>query len=259
MPAADPASSAQLQQQRQDGVLYLTLNRPERRNALNGAIIDGLTQALQQAGQDRQLRAIVLRGAGQAAFCAGADLQSGQSFEFDYAQPQQAFANLLRAARGCHVPLIAYVNGACMAGGMGLLAMCDLAIAAPQASFGLPEVRVGLFPAQVLAVLQPLLPARVLTDLCLTGRSINAERALALELVREIDQDGQALPRLLAELLAVSGQAQRRGLYTLQQVQDMAFPQAMAFAESQIALFANTQDAREGLSAFREKRPPRWG
>lgn len=249
-----------LLQQRDGAVLRLTINRPERRNAMSTAVIEGLTQALANANAngDRELRAIVLQGVGDAAFCSGADLQTGKSFQFDCSQPQLGFANLLRAARACHVPLIAYVNGACMAGGMGLLAMCDLAIAAPHARFGLPEVRVGVFPAQVLAVLQPLLPPRVLNDLCLTGRSIDAERALALDLINEIDHDGQALERLLGELQAVSGTALRRGLYTLKHTQSMTFDQAMAFTESQIALFAQTEDAREGQAAFREKRAPVW-
>lgn len=248
----------ELLQQREGNVLHLHINRPERRNAMSAAVVEGLAQAIQGARADRQLRAIVIRGAGEAAFCAGADLQTGKSFQFDFSQPQLAFADLLRAARACHVPLVAYVNGACMAGGMGILAMCDLAIAAPHARFGLPEVRVGVFPAQVLAVLQPLLPPRVLNDLCLTGRHIDAERALALNLINEIDHDGQALQRLLAELQAVSGTAQRRGLYTLKHAQGLGFEPAMAFTESQIGLFAQTEDAREGQAAFREKRPPAW-
>ena len=104
---------------------------------------------------------MVLTGAGDEAFCAGADL-GADAFAFDYATPTIAYADLLRTARTIDVPLVARVNGACMAGGMGLLAMCDLAIAAPRAIFGLPEAKVGVFPMQVLAVLQAQVPQRFL-------------------------------------------------------------------------------------------------
>lgn len=241
-----------------DGVLRLTINRPERRNALSPAVVEGITRAITQANQGGKVRAIVITGGAEQAFCAGADLQSGKSFQFDYSRPQLGFANMLRAGRASHIPLIARVNGACMAGGMGLMAMCDMAVAVPHAKFGLPEVRVGVFPAQVLAVLQPLIPPRVLNDMCLTGRPIDAMQALSLGLLNAVDATDAALDAMLSSLLAVSGVAQRRGLYTLKHVQPMAFEQAMAFTESQIALFAQTEDAKEGQAAFREKRAPVW-
>jgi enoyl-CoA hydratase/carnithine racemase len=216
---------------------------------------------LVQAGQDPAVRAVVLTGAGTRAFCAGADLQSGQSFRFDYSQPHQGLADLLREARRCTVPLIARVNGACMAGGMGLLAMCDLAVASRTATFGLPEVKVGVFPAQVLAALQNLLPRRVLNELCLTGETIDAERALSIGLVNHLaDADAldATLGALLARLLDKSPSAIRRGLYTLKHTEHLGFEQAVAFTESQIGLFALTEDAQEGQAAFREKRTPNW-
>jgi enoyl-CoA hydratase/carnithine racemase len=224
-------------------VLWLTIQREERRNAINGAVLGGLRQALVQAGQDPAVRAVVLTGAGTRAFCAGADLQSGQSFRFDYSQPHQGLADLLREARRCTVPLIARVNGACMAGGMGLLAMCDLAVASRTATFGLPEVKVGVFPAQVLAALQNLLPRRVLNELCLTGETIDAERALSIGLVNHLaDADAldATLGALLARLLDKSPSAIRRGLYTLKHTEHLGFEQAVAFTESQIGLFALT-------------------
>lgn len=245
--------------QREDGVLWLTIAREERRNAMSAAVIEGLTQQLQQANQDRSLRAIVLSGAGEKAFCAGADLATGKSFKFDYAEPQQGFANLLRAAHATHVPLIARVNGACMAGGMGLLAMCDLAIAAPHARFGLPEVKVGVFPAQVLSVLQGLIGRRALADLCITGEPIGAQQALAIGLVNEVAEDlDVAVHRLLARIVDKSPSAIRRGLYLMKHLDGLPFAQSIAFTESQIGLFALTEDAAEGQAAFREKRAPQW-
>ena len=240
-------------------VLRLTINRPERRNALSVDVIRGITEAILQANRECSARAIVITSVGDAAFCAGADLQAGTSFKFDFSQPQLGFANMLRAGRASQIPLVARVNGACMAGGMGLMGMCDMAVAAPHAKFGLPEVKVGLFPAQVLAVLQPLLPARVLNEMCLTGTPIDAALAQAHGLVNAVDAAlDERVDQLLASLKAVSGVAIRRGLYTLKHAQAMPFDQAMAFTESQIGLLAQTDDAREGQAAFREKRKPVW-
>ncbi|HTN66221.1 MAG TPA: enoyl-CoA hydratase-related protein [Burkholderiaceae bacterium] len=242
-----------------DRVMWLTINRAERRNAINGNVLLGIRQALEGANQDKSLRAVVLTGAGERAFCSGADLQE-PSFQFDYSEPYQWFADLLRAARRSTVPLIARVNGACMAGGMGLLAMCDLAVAARSATFGLPEVKVGVFPAQVLAMLQYQLPRRVLTEMCITGEPLDAQQALACNLINHLaDDDLDAkLDWLLARLQDKSPSAIRRGLYTLKQIEAMPFEASMAFTESQIGLFALTEDCREGVAAFIEKRQPNW-
>ena len=222
-------------------------------------MINALAAALTSANSDRSVRAIVLTGAGDKAFCAGADLQSGQSFQFDYAEPTQGFANLLRLSRQMTAPMVARVNGACMAGGMGLLAMCDLAVAAPHAQFGLPEVKVGVFPAQVLSVLNGLIGARALTELCITGEPIGAEEALRLGLINRVSEDLDAgVDALLNRFLDKSPAAIRRGLYLMKRIGAMSFEESMAFTESQIGLIALTEDAAEGQAAFREKRPPRW-
>lgn len=252
-------TGADLIAHQQDGVLRLTIQRESRRNAINPAVINALAAALTSANSDRSLRAIVLTGAGDKAFCAGADLQSGQSFQFDYAEPTQGFANLLRLSRQMTVPMVARVNGACMAGGMGLLAMCDLAVAAPHAQFGLPEVKVGVFPAQVLSVLNGLIGARALTELCITGEPIGAEEALRLGLINRVSEDLDAgVDALLKRFLDKSPAAIRRGLYLMKRMGAMSFEESMAFTESQIGLIALTEDAAEGQAAFREKRPPRW-
>lgn len=242
-----------------DAVLTLTICREPRRNAMSPAVIDGMRDAIARAQDDRSIRAIVITGAGDKAFCAGADLQSGSAFAMDPSQPRALFAELLRTARASHVPLIARVNGACMAGGMGLLSMCDLAVAARHAVFGLPEVKVGVFPAQVMSVLQHLIPRRVLVEMSITGEPITAEQALAIGLVNHVGDDLDAkLAWLLGRLLDKSPSAVRRGLYLMKAVETMDFEQSMAFTESQIALFALTEDAKEGQAAFRDKRAPTW-
>jgi enoyl-CoA hydratase/carnithine racemase len=249
----------ELLQRQQDGVLWLTIHREARRNAISPGVLAGLTEALTRANADREVRAIVLTGAGDKAFCAGADLATGQSFKFDYSEPTQGIANLFRLSRQLNVPLVARVNGACMAGGMGLMAMCDMVVAAPHAIFGLPEVKVGVFPAQVLSVLNGLIGPRALNELCITGEPVTAQEALQLGLINRVADDLDAgVQALLDRFLDKSPAAIRRGLYLMKRIGAMSFEESMAFTESQIGLFALTEDAAEGQAAFREKRKPKW-
>ena len=257
-----PASSTELAIETRGPLLWLTITREERRNAMSHGVLASMAQAISAAQTDRNIRAIVVTGAGSKAFCAGADLQSANAFTTDYSEPHGHLAQLLRVAKASTVPLVARVNGACMAGGMGLMSMCDMAVAAPHAVFGLPEVKVGVFPAQVLSVLQHLIPRRKLAEMCLTGEPITAAQALDYGLVNYVSEDGGdldvKLQWLLDRLLDKSPAAIRRGLYTMKKVEAMAFEESMAFTESQIALFTLTEDAKEGQAAFKEKRVPQW-
>ena len=239
--------------------LWLTIDRPAQRNAMNGAVLQGIRAGVQQALADKAVRVVVLTGAGDKAFCAGADLATGQSFKFDYSEPTQGIANLFRLSRQLNVPLVARVNGACMAGGMGLMAMCDMVVAAPHAIFGLPEVKVGVFPAQVLSVLNGLIGPRALNELCITGEPVTAQEALQLGLINRVADDLDAgVQALLDRFLDKSPAAIRRGLYLMKRIGAMSFEESMAFTESQIGLFALTEDAAEGQADFREKRKPKW-
>jgi enoyl-CoA hydratase/carnithine racemase len=256
---AEAPALQELRKEMRGPVMWLTIDRQERRNAISASVLAALSEALARAETDRAVRAVVITGAGTRAFCAGADLQSGASFKFDYSEPYQGFANLFRQARQSTVPLIARVNGACMAGGMGIMGMCDMAVASSQAMFGLPEVKVGLFPAQVLSVLGNLLPRRVLVEMCITGEPITAAQALEHGLVNRVSDDvDECVDWLLGRVLDKSPAAIRRGLYTMKKIEAMAFEESMAFTESQIGLFALTEDAAEGQLAFREKRKPHW-
>jgi enoyl-CoA hydratase/carnithine racemase len=252
-------ASPELRVEQHGPVLRLTIQREQRRNAMSHAVLAGMSQAIDAAQGNRELRAIVITGAGTKAFCAGADLQSAHAFVTDYSQPHASLALLLRRARASNLPLVARVNGACMAGGMGLLAMCDMAVAARHAVFGLPEVKVGVFPAQVLSALQHLVPRRRLAEMCLTGEPLTSAQALEYGLVNYIDDDLDGkLDWLLQRMLDKSPAAIRRGLYTMKSIESMAFEESVAFTESQIALFTLTDDAKEGQQAFQQKRKPQW-
>lgn len=255
-------STPELSAEQRGPVLWLTITREERRNAMSHGVLAAMAQAISAAQTQRSVRAIVITGAGVKAFCAGADLQSANAFTTDYSEPHGHLAQLLRVAKASTVPLIARVNGACMAGGMGLMSMCDMAVATNHAVFGLPEVKVGVFPAQVLSVLQHLIPRRKLAEMCLTGEPITSAEALTYGLVNYVSDEGSdvdaKLQWLLDRLMDKSPAAIRRGLYTMKKVEAMAFEESMSFTESQIALFTLTEDAKEGQKAFQEKRKPVW-
>jgi enoyl-CoA hydratase/carnithine racemase len=239
--------------------LWITLNRPDKRNAINRQVLDGIAAGYRLAQEDPQVRVIVLTGAGDRAFCAGADLEPGESFSFDFARPTTPYADLLRQAHQATVPSIAVVNGACLAGGMGLLAMTDLAIAADDVAFGLPEVKLGLFPMQVLSLLQELVPRRMVREWCLSGESFDAATAAAAGLVNYVVPRGELRSRadwLVGRIVDKSPAAIRRGKYALRAFESLSFDEGIAFAESQIGLASMTEDAREGLRSFVEKRKP---
>ena len=242
--------------------LWLTIDRPAQRNAMNSAVLQGIRRGLEQAHQDPAVRAVVITVAGDKAFCAGADLAKGSgSFQFDPSQPHAEFADLLRYAQTTSLPLIARVNGHCLAGGMGFMAMCDLAVAAEHASFGLPEVKIGLFPAQVLAVLQHLCAPRHIAELCLTGEPIDARRAAEIGLVNHVASAGELDAKtdwLVQRVVNKSPTALRRGKVMMRAAFDMSFEQSISFLETQIMTLALTEDAKEGRSSFVEKRAPNW-
>jgi enoyl-CoA hydratase/carnithine racemase len=248
--------------ERKGDALWVWIDREARRNAINPAVLAGIQDAVEMAAADASIRAIVLTGVGEKAFCAGADLAKGTgTFQAGPEEPTTDFGRLARIVRGCGIPLIARVNGACVAGGMGLMAMCDLAIAADHARFGLPEVKVGVFPMQVLVFLRATVHARHINELCLTGELITAARAAEMGLVNEVAPAGELDTRieaLLAKLRAASPAAVRRGKQAIFAMETMAFNEALPFAEAQIALASRSADAEEGIKAFSEKRKPRW-
>jgi len=248
--------------EKRDQALWITINRPDKRNAINAGVVEGITRGWKQAHDDAEVRVIVLTGAGDKAFCAGADLQStGAAFSFDFSKPNVDYADLLRLAQNATKPSIARVNGTCMAGGMGLLCMTDMAVAADNVQFGLPEVKVGVFPMQVMSLLQDIAPRRLIAEWSLTGEPFDAATALAAGLLNyavpaaELDAKVEWLAKRLTDK---SPTAIRRGKYAMRAIASMSFDESIAYTESQIALLAMTEDAKEGLKAFAEKRKPVW-
>ena len=250
-----------LLQERRDSALWLTLNRPEVHNALNAALTHALTVALQEASQDEALRAVVLTGAGERSFCAGADLKESAGGMFQSENGANPIANVLRAIESCGKPVVARVNGAALAGGVGLVAACDLAIAADHAKFGLPEVQVGLFPMMVAALLLERIPRRRLQAMAYLGETLSAAEAADCALIDRV-APAAGLDTATEEILTIlkrnSPAAMRVGKAALQAMGALAPQDRLAFAERQIAELGKSEDAREGRAAFAEKRRPRW-
>jgi crotonobetainyl-CoA hydratase len=267
MTEAAPAVPDAVLVERRGHVLVITLNRPEARNAINGAVTEALGDAMERADQDPEIRVVVLTGAGDKAFCAGADLKAIARGE-----------NLLprtgkRAAWGFagyvthHIskPTIAAVNGTALGGGTELVLASDLAVAARSATFGLPEVKRGIIagaggvfrlPAQV--------PPKLAYELIFTGEPIDAERALNLGLVNRVVPADQVLATALelAETIAANAplavQASKR---VGQQIVDGGLPseaELWNLSANERAAVRETADAKEGPLAFAEKRTPVW-
>ena len=248
--------------ERRGPALWIIIDREERRNAMNADVIEGIHAAMRSVLVDASLRAVVLTGAGRKAFCAGADLSRGTGvFADSLDEPTTDFGRLARTVRHAGLPIIGRINGDCVAGGMGLMALCDLVIAAEHARFGLPEAKVGVFPMQVLVYLRRMIHPRHVNELCLTGDLIDASRAREVGIANGVvpfEQLDAHVDALVARLSTMSPVALKRGKQAIAAMESMAFSEAIAFAEAQIAITSRTDDAREGLAAFNEKRKPRW-
>jgi methylglutaconyl-CoA hydratase len=241
---------------------WITINRPDKRNAINAGVVAGIAKGYRHAHDDPEVRVIVLTGAGDKAFCAGADLQqTSAAFAFDFSRPNVDYADLLRLAQNATKPAIARVAGVCMAGGMGLLCMTDMAVAADHVLFGLPEVKVGVFPMQVMSLLQSIAPRRLINEWALTGEPFDARAAQSaglLNYVVPVAELDAKVEWLAARIIDKSPTAIRRGKYAMRAIASMSFDQSIAYTESQISLLAMTEDGKEGLKAFAEKRKPVW-
>ena len=175
-------------------VFTIVIDRETRRNALNEAVALGIIAGLDEAEADRSVRAVVLTGAGDKAFCAGGDLQpaaDGTPFAIDAADPRHYVARLLRRMDACRLPLVARVNGHALAGGFGLVCACDLVVAREDALLGVTEVKVGLFPMMILPYLLRILPYRTMMEMCLTGEPLKASDAIGGSLVNYVVAAGE--------------------------------------------------------------------
>jgi enoyl-CoA hydratase len=246
-----------------DGVAHVTLNRPEVRNALNEALLRELEAALRRLEDDPAARVVVLRGAGERAFCAGADLKRVAD-RGTTLQARESFGGLgriLEHMARMRTPVIAQVHGYALAGGCGLAAGADIVVAAEDAVFGLPEIKIGLLPLIVMAPILRAVGRKRGLLMILTGEPVPAREAYEMGLVSRVvpreEMDG-AVEGLARTLAGYSPTALGLAKEAAGMVPDMEYGAALRYLRELITLVALSDDAREGIAAFFEKRPPRF-
>jgi len=245
-------------------VQWITLNREERRNSLNEEVVRTIDRAIVDAVASNEVRAIVLTGAGDKAFCAGADLAKnakGAVFAVDYSQPQHYIVELFKRIEECTLPVIARVNGHAMAGGFGILCACDMAVAADDIRFGTTEPKIGMTPMMILPYMMRVLPPRQLQEMCITGEPFAAEQLLDWGIVNYLVPRAELdakLDWLLSRIVDKSPTALRIGKQGFHAMRDMNLRQALEYAQVMIPVMASTEDAKEGMKSFQEKRAPLW-
>ena len=248
---------------REGAVVTAVLNRPERRNALTWPMVDRLRGAVAEAKADPDVRVLVLTGAGDRAFCAGADLggMAAGASELELHDGRGQLARLFEDLWALGKPTVAKVRGVCLAGGFGLALACDLVLAADDASFGAPEVDVGLWPFMASVPLCRSMPPKKALELMLTGRRVDAAEADGLGFVTRVvaaDELDAATDELASTLAAKSPTAVRMGRDAFYRVWDASAAEALAALHPLLSVLAGTDDAAEGMAAFAEKRPPTW-
>ena len=245
-----------------DHTLWLTLDGEESRNALDDDIVLALTEALTSVGQRAAVSSIVLTGAGDKVFCAGGNLKAGSGpFMPDPNRAQHPLKAMFAALRHSPVPVIARINGAAVGGGLGLACACDFAIASDHAIFATPEVKVGLFPLFILAPMFQVMPKRAVHDLAFTGRRIDVVEAKSLGIINDFVPQAELDGRInaLTETLSQHSRTSYAfGRSALTMMSTLAYDEALEYAQRMLILLAQTDDAREGISAFQEKRKPVW-
>lgn len=247
-----------------DHVLTITLNRPEKKNAMNPAMLHEIAFALNYAHYNNDIWIVVLRANGDV-FCAGADLKSFAGIDEEGKRssiPEPAAPVAIGDQfNKLHKPCIARVHASVYAGGFLLICGCTHVVAVPEAQFSLPEVRRGIWPMQVMASLAPIMPARKLLDLCMRARTIDAAEALQLGLVTQVvplEALDSTVNALVAEIKEFSPSAIRLGLKAFDEYKSVKPEEAHSFLLSRLGEILATEDAAEGLAAFREKRKPVW-
>jgi methylglutaconyl-CoA hydratase len=246
-----------------DKIATITLNRPEKRNAISAEMITDLLTALDEAAACSAF-VTILTGSGNA-FCAGMDLEGLRSLAVqspeDHLEDSHHIAAMFRRIYSFPKPLIAAVNGAAVAGGCGIATLADFTIAVPRAKFGYTEVKVGFIPALVSVYLRRQIGEKAARDLLLTGKIIDAAEALRIGLITEIVPAERLMGRareIADSLLTISPTSVLRTKTLLYQFEHAALEQEINVAIRENAAIRSTDDFREGITSFLEKRPPRW-
>ncbi|MGA6946517.1 MAG: enoyl-CoA hydratase-related protein [Solirubrobacterales bacterium] len=246
-----------------EGIATVTLNRPDQRNALNGALLAALVDAIKGARDDEAVRAVVLTGAGDKVFCAGADLGgfAADAPLVDKHFASDLFLEFFRLMPRLGKPSLCAANGHVLAGGMGLALSCDLLIAKQGARFGTPEINVGAFPYMIMSIIYRNVPRKKVNEMILLGEQFSAEQAVDYGLANKVVPAAEfeaAVDDWARKLASKSPVLMRLGHDAMYRQQDMAIDDALEYLRSQLSLTFSTEDIQEGVKAFFEKREPEW-
>ena len=243
-------------------VMWLSINRPERRNALSPEVIRGISAALSRAEEDDAVRVIVLTAAGEKAFCAGGDLGGmTAASRVDQHFERSELGGLLGHMRSSRLPIVAAVNGHALGGGFGLMLACDLVVSVEEAEMGTPEIDLGLWPFIITAVIQGELPRRIALELMLSGRRMPADEALRWGLVNRVvprDRLEGEVRSVVEVLLSKSPLIVGLGKRSFYGSEDMAFAEKVDYLAGMLTVCLESEDTVEGVSAFLQKRKPEW-
>ena len=245
------------------GVLTLTLNRPDKRNALSAELVEALLATFERLPSAEDVHVVVLTGAGDQAFCAGADLDPAALAQGPYAlhRSRERYAALLQAMARAGRPVVARVQGVVAGGGMGLLMGADLAVAAADVRLMLPELKVGLFPMMVTALLQRHVGRKKALELLLTAATLSAAEAEGLGLLNRAvprDELDEHVEHFVTTFLSFSRAVLQLGRDAYYRSEDMAFGDALTYLCSQLTVNGLTEDAATGLGAFLTRSTPSW-
>jgi len=245
------------------GVLRISLNQPDTRNALSDELLSELTQAFEAARDDDAVRCVVLTSTHDRVFSAGANL-GGFAAEVPLVHKHFAterFPRLFRLIGELGKPTICAANGHVLAGALGIALACDLIVAREGARFGTPEINVGLFPFMIMALIYRNVPRKKTNELLLLGEQISAEEAERIGIVNKVvpvDQFDEAVADWAGKLAGKSPVMMRLGKDAMFRQLDMPFEEALDFLRSQLTIAFSTEDIQEGVRAFFEKREPNW-
>lgn len=245
------------------GVARITINRPEKRNSLSWMVMGELRAALDAVRSDDNVRVVVLTGAGDRAFCAGADL-SGMAAGAGFAELHDArgeMPKLFRQMWELGKPIIARVFGYCLAGGFGLALACDFIVAGDDSVFGTPEIDLGIWPYMITVPMRHAMAPKKALELMMTGRRVDATEAERIGFVNQVvaaDALDATVDELASTLAAKPPTAMRLGRDSFYGTWDHAAAEALPLLHALLTVTASTEEAAEGLAAFAEKRPPGW-
>jgi enoyl-CoA hydratase/carnithine racemase len=243
----------------EDGVGYITINREQQRNAITPEALALFHEYLDAAEKDDQVRAIMITGAGEKAFCTGAQLSGGVTTEGK--DIFAIYASLLNRIVSFPKPTVARVKGFCLAGGMGFMLSCDIVIASDDSKFGTPEVNVGLWPMMIGALIFRNVLQKKAMEMILLGERMSAQEALSMGLITRVVPAGELdaeVKKVLVSLASKSPIGMKIGKEAFYSMANLTLRDALQFLSEKLKEIVSTEDAKEGITAFIEKREPKF-